>query len=470
MREGLLLPLLLSCLLLSSHLLGKDTSADDLSGFSELDGFSDENSKLDASQNTQENTKASNFSSSGSIAFKTSYGYRPHSVDGVDYSRFNQAQIALFLQLDYKINSDWKIRVSGDSFYDAIYDIYTQKKYNQNVLNTYKKQLRFDDTYIQGRVSQNIDISVGRQIVVWGKSDSVRVTDVINPLDNRLPGLTDIKDLRLSTTMFKLDYYIEKWNLSAMIIPESRIFLEPAPRGEFFPVEEIFPVAPKPFIALAQPTSSWENTQYAFAANGVFLGWDLSFYGANVLDSKWHLEGTLPKAMRVVSKINMLGSAINVAWGSFLFKSEIAYFSKLRYNSTQNEKNRIDTLGGFDYMGIKDTVVSLEVLNRHIFDYESQMSGVHKGLVPDYIEEDEMQTALRLTRSFSNDSINATALISMFGHNWEYGGFARFWVEVELANALNANIGIVDYRGGNKPFIQIISNNDRIFADITYSF
>ncbi|MDQ7068123.1 MAG: DUF1302 family protein [Sulfurimonas sp.] len=183
----------------------------------ELDfgGFDEE--ILDSSEeiitDEEESQTPSNFTLSGNIAFKSAYGYRDHSVDGVEYSGINQAQTALFLQADYKFNDDWKMRVSGDGFYDAYYDVSNQT-FNDDVLNAYRTQLRFDDTYIQGRLTRDIDLKVGRQIVVWGKSDSIRITDVINPLDNRLPGMTDIEDLRLPTSMAKLDYYFGDWSLS----------------------------------------------------------------------------------------------------------------------------------------------------------------------------------------------------------------------------------------------------------------
>ena len=444
-----------------------EESLDDL-GFDELDGFG-EDVESDTQELVEIQKTPSSFSLNGNIAFKSAYGYKSHSVDGLEYSGFNQAQTALYLQADYKISKDWKLRVSGDAYYDALYDL-RDEAYNEDVLDTYQTQLRLDDTYIQGRITKKIDIKVGRQIVVWGKSDSIRITDVINPLDNRLPGMTDIEDLRLPTSMLKLDYYLGDWNFSGMAIAESRIFLEAAPYGEFFPVSNIFPTAPKPFFELEQPTTSWENMQYAFAANGVFSGWDLSFYGANVYDSKWHLEGTTPATMqRVVSKIDMLGSAINIALGSWLIKSEVAYMSGIKYNSTTDEKDRVDALIGFDYMGIKDTVLSVEVATRHIMDYENQMGSLTTPR-PDYVDENEYQTALRATRSFINDTINTTALISMFGSSWEYGGFARVWAEYEVADAINANFGFVDYIGGDKPFMEAIGDNDRVFADITYSF
>lgn len=443
----------------SSDLAGfsDDEPSDDLAGFSEDEGSTESEEEIAV--------KESMFSLSGNVAFKTSYSYKEHEVNTVDYSSFNQAQSSVYLQIDGKLSDNWKMRISGDAFYDAIYDL-RDEKYNDDTLDAYQTQLRFDDVYLQGRISSNIDLKIGRQIVVWGKSDSIRITDVINPIDNRLPAMTDIEDLRLPTTMAKLDYYIGEWNLSAMAIAESRIFEEAAPRSEFFPVDELLSNAPSDFFELIQPDSSSDNMQYAFAANGIFSGWDLSFYASRVYDSKWHIEGTtLATKKRVVSKIDMLGSAINIATGSWLLKSEIAYIDGIRYNSITDTKSRLDALVGFDYMGVKDTVLSLEQAARHILDYEDVLSQE-----PDFLDETEYQTAIRATRSFANDSINASALLSMFGSSWEYGGFARIWVEYDLIDALVANIGLVDYIDGDKPFIKAISDNDRVFADITYSF
>ncbi len=457
-----------------------EESADDLAGFgdedSELDGFGDEGSDLDGFGDEEiatseiveiQKEERSNLTFSGDLAFKTSAGFHSHEVDGIDYSGINQAQTSLYLQLDYKISDNWKMRVGVDTFYDGIYDLYSSNNYNDDVLDTYRTQLMLTDAYFQGRVTNDIDLKIGHQIVVWGKSDSIRITDVINPLDNRLPGMTDIEDLRLSVAMIKADYYVGQWNFSAMAIVESRIMLEAAPRGEFFPVDAVFPLgAPNPFIELVTPDSSFENMQYAFAANGVFSGWDLSFYAADVLDSKWHIDPIAQK--RIVSKVGMIGSAINIATGSWLLKSEMAFLSGVKYNSTTDAKNRLDALVGVDYMGIKDTVLSLELANRHIFDYESQMNEFVTR--PDYVDRNEIQTAMRMTNSFANDSINTTLLLSMFGSSWEYGGFFRGSVAYDVMDAVVANFGVVDYIGGDKPFVDAIKDNDRIFADITYSF
>jgi len=441
-------------LFLSVNIFANEAIEDDLGGFGE---------EIMILEAAPVKTEQSAIKLSGDLAFKTSAGYKKHKVDGIEYSGINQAQTSLYLQLDTKLSDDWKMRISANMIYDAIYDIYSHNNYRDTIEDEYKTDLQLTDTYIQGKITSDIDLKIGRQIVVWGKSDSIRVTDVINPLDNRLPGMTDIEDLRLSVAMAKLDYYLGDWNFSFMAIGESRIMLEAPARSEYFPVDSIFAAAPDPFSDLKTPSSSWDNMQYAFSANGTFSGWDLSFYMAEVLDQKWHFN--YANGTRIVNKIDMLGSAVNIALGSWLLKSEIAFLDGVAYNTTANEKNRLDALLGFDYMGISDTTISVEVANKHIFDYEVQMKNQS-----DYVDKNELQTAIRVTSSFSNDTINVSALLSMFGSSWENGGFGRVWIEYEIADALNANFGIVDYVGGEKPMMEALRDNDKVFADITYSF
>lgn len=461
----------------ASNAATQETIEDDLSGFEEeispdthsadLEGFDDD---LSMGEDTKSPVEEKNdYQVSGNLAFKTALAYKEHEVDGIDYYGFNQAQTALYLQLDTRVFDEWRLRVSADAFYDSIYDIRNQD-YRQEILEDYRTQLRLDDTYVQGKISSDLDLKAGRQIVVWGKSDNIRITDVINPLDNRLPGITDIEDLRLSVGMAKFDYYNDAWNISAMMIPENRIMLEATPRSEFFPVESIFSTAPDPFLPLITPSTSWDNMQYAFAANGVFSGWDLSFYAADVLDQRWHMDkvqGTAPlnSVNRVVTKVKMLGSAVNIAYGPWLLKAEAAFLNGLKYNTTADEKERLDTLVGVEYMGIQDSSISFEVANRHLFDYEKQMQ-----YQADYTDRNEVQSALRATRSFLNDTLDVSGLLSMFGAHWENGGFARVWAEYEVRDAVRLNVGVIDYRGGDRPMTEAIKDNDRIFADITYSF
>ena len=84
------------------------------------------------------------------------------------------------------------------------------------MLDAYEQESELREVYLQGALASALDIKVGRQIVVWGKSDNIRITDVLNPIDNREPGLVDIEDVRLPLTMSRLDFYFGDWGLSTM--------------------------------------------------------------------------------------------------------------------------------------------------------------------------------------------------------------------------------------------------------------
>ena len=153
-----LLTLSLVSFLTLNTLYAQESFDDDLGGFGseevaiesddlDFSGFEDDSSETEPIPPKQ--SQPSNLSLSGNLAFKTGFGYLEHTVDGVEYQGFNQAQTALYLQADYKFSSDWKMRVSGDAFYDAIYDL-RDEPYNQDILDTYQTQLRLDDTYIHG--------------------------------------------------------------------------------------------------------------------------------------------------------------------------------------------------------------------------------------------------------------------------------------------------------------------------------
>ena len=119
---------------------------------------------------------------------------------------------------------------------------------------------------------------------------------------------------------------------------------------------------------------------------------------------------------------------------------------------------------GLEYKGIADTLISYDVVNRHISDYDerllTELNPLHK---------QNYQHAFRVSSDFMNASLTANYLISLFGEKLKDGGFQRAWVKYELGEGINTNIGLVDYIGGSLAF-DAIKDNDMIFADISYNF
>lgn len=452
-------------LAVSLTLSAQEESLDDLLG-----GFDDtaplDIPELDIPQ--EEGAEPSIVSTYGSIGFSTAYNYAHEAPQtGMsDHRGVSRARTKFDLTLDAKFTKNWRAKLEMKAFYDAIYALKGRDGYTDDMLETYEREAEFKEAYVQGSLTPSLDVKLGRQIVVWGKSDNIRITDVINPLDNREPGMVDIEDLRLPVVMSKVDYYSGAWNVSLMAIHESRIQKEAAVGSDFLPTH-IFPLPGNRFPEVETPDSNLDDTQFAFAANGRFSGWDLSTYAAEILDNRWHLHRELSGVLtRRYGKMGMVGLSANFAYGNWLLKAESALLSRLRYSSVTERKNRLDTLAGVDYMGLTDTTLSLEIANRHLYEYEAPMEDA-----PDFAYGDEQQVAFRATHDFNHEKGTLALLYSLFtAEGKALGGFSRVWCDYELSDNLNGSVGVIDYTGGDKAPLEAMKENDRVFAEIVWGF
>jgi len=425
-----------------------------------LGGFEDLGAPALQSSSVLNDTQISDLQITAELRFSTQLAYAHESTNAneMDFSGINQTRIQGELAVE-KNWDDWLAKITLQGFYDPIYAIKGRADYSQAQLDSQESELELFDTYLQGQLSDQMDLKIGRQIEVWGTSDNIRITDVINPLDNRQPGLTDIEDLRLPITLTKLSYFWGDWDISLLAMHEQRPPKEAAIQGEFFPIQNLqLPMAQSyPDIATE---SSWQ-TSLAASAEGRFSGWDLSLYAAEVQDSRWHFTDN--KQQREYGNIQMTGFATNVVVQDWLLKTEVALIQNLQYNTVSQRKNRIDALMGFEYLSIPDWSFSLEIADRWIQDYEPVMQ-----TFPDMVKEHNWQTAFRASRDFNHDLARLSYLITLFGSEGQEGGFHRIWLDYDLTDAHKISVGAIDYLGGDHLMWDLIKNNDRLFAEISF--
>ncbi len=440
LRTSLLLTLLSSALL-------ADASDDLLEGFDEpapveksvddvMDGFDEP---------SQEFTKETK------VSLLQRYGIEGKFTQSAAYSFHNDAphdglsalKSLLFLEYNYDLPKGYKLKINGNAFYDFSYIIKGHDDFSTQDVDALESEVELFDAYVQGSLSDKLDIKLGHQVVVWGKSDSIRVTDVINPLDNRRPGMTDIEDLRLPETMVKLDYYHDNWRISPIMIIEQRFNKNPPFGGDFNPNPLKMPTQKTPH----SPT-------YALNIAGEFSGFDVDFYLADIYAQD---ELALP-FINHSKKMKMFGTALNYVHESWLLKGEFAYKKELRFLQTGDKTfDRIDALVGFEYNGIADTTLSYDFANKHLTE-----SSV-------LFEQDSYEHALRVTSDFLNATLHGNYLIALYGKQLDEGGFQRAWMKYDIADGIAANIGLVDYIGGSTLF-DAIDDNDMFFMDISYGF
>ena len=494
----------------------EEDSSDDVEDV--LGGFEDEESAADARAGETDDAgpeRGRRWSLTGGARLGASYNVRPHrSSSGTYYGNLQRLSLKTDLQLDVDLPADWKFRAQGYGFYDFAYVIHGRGEYTQDVLDTHEWEFDYQDLYVEGALGRAIDVKLGRQVVNWGRSDNLRVTDVLNPLDNREPGLTDIEDLRRPVTMLRIDAYRGAWSATAILIPEIRYDYIPAFGSDFFPAVDPgtdIPLPPGVSPALAAPllsgfdanalgdlpdlsTAQWGSTpEYAAALDGVFSGWDISFYAARIVQNQstvlLDLSGPTAAAWLGDDRVTMLGSGGNYTRGSWLFKAELAYLNglaytvlepdlslcpdpaslpagtRIPYRTPRIEKSRLDVMGGVEYYGFSDTTIALEIANRHVFDYEANM-----GLLPSYAVEASVECALRVSSDWMNARLHLTALGLVFGERAQHGAILRLSADYDLRDALVLGGGLLYFFEGDLPPLDGWRDNDRLFLSLDYSF
>jgi len=408
-----------------------------------MDGFDDEN----ATEVVEEKTSLID-GLTGKLTEQVAYSYSGKSP----HDKFTSLKSSLLLDYEHKFENGWRIKTNVKWYYDAVYDL-RDEVYSNNELKAQRHETELFDAYVEGSIAESLDIKAGRQVVVWGRSDTIRITDVLNPLDNRRPGMVDIEDLRLPVGIVKADYFLGNWRVTPMAIVEQRYSKNPAFGSAFNPMQN-------PHIL----ASNTDDITYALSVGGEFSGWDINFYAAKLYDDAGYIKmGTKPTLIH--DKITMFGTAFNILSGAWLLKSELAYFDGLKYTSTQEKEfSRFDGLVGLEYKGIADTLISYDISLRHIDSYTPLLLNERIAL-----KKDTYQHAFRISSDFMNATLTANYLISLYGEKLDEGGFQRAWIKYELAESLNLNAGVVDYIGGSTLF-DSIKNNDMVFADISYSF
>ncbi len=457
--------------------LADDISQDDFgdsdfdSAFEELDADVPES---DTSEDKEEFVDIT-----GTVGFESSYAWDSRAPEihsppngTADWQGFTKARLDGRLQADFYLPKDWKARVTGSAFYDRIYAIHGRTDYTPEVMDEQEIEYEFADTYLQGSLTSKLDLKTGRQVVNWVYADSFRVLDILNPLNNREPGLVDIEDLRLPVTMTVLETFYGDWTLSGIAVHEWREPKNPARGSEFFPIFG-------PPISDEEPDQWDVFNESAFSLTGTIKGIDLNFRYASVYDDSPRLDVSFPGGMLAppllqleYNKIDMYGMGAQGTVGAWLVKAEAAYRDDLTYSTDGQESiGRLDTLIGIEYYGFPNNqTLSLEVVHQHHHDWDSIYFSF-----PTVKQRNNTNGALRYTSNYLNERLELTALAVLFGQ-WDDdslqrgGGLYRLSLDYEVNDSINLIGTGVLYQGGVDPFLDAIQYNDRVSVRIEYNF
>lgn len=147
---------------------------------------------------------------------------RDNFLENLDYAGYLEQEIwvqtgsnqylsamrnTLDLQLEYTFSDQMAFFFNPRFFYDSAYDIRSNDQFRsyRSQLGTFQRQNWLRDCYLDF-TSEQFDIRIGKQQVVWGEADGIPFLDRVMPFDLTYTWLPDFADIRVPLWMLRVDY------------------------------------------------------------------------------------------------------------------------------------------------------------------------------------------------------------------------------------------------------------------------
>lgn len=398
--------------------------------------------------------------------------------------------------------ADWFAKLEGHIEYDSVYDLSSQD-FDSTQREAYHLRYINGIQSIGRRFklgSGSISLSTGRQIITWGEGDGLSALDLINPQDQREPGVSELTDLRLAVWLSRVQIAQGEHTLELIGRHEGHYGILVPPRADYSPFNTLLNANPA-----ASALLSGRSIQFAHDREGIstetqsfFLrylyrgqGADFGIYYASLLD----LRGVLgPLDLSPLQdagagltlsyqhpRYQLVGISFAQSLSSFLLKGELVASLGQSVNvgegsnPTSLEIEQVDVATGvlsLSYSGITDTTFAVEYQRGALIG-----SGPES---PFFFPPDIDIIAIRANTTLLREKLLLSAVVSMIAPKWsspqelhqpERGGLLRVDATYRLLDQLKLNIGYVHYLSGDTfgPFYGL-EKHDRLFAQLRWDF
>ena len=319
--------------------------------------------------------------------------------------------------------------------------------------------------------------TLGKQQIVWGKADGLKVLDVVNPQDLREFILEDFKDSRIPLWAIRAEVPVGSTTFQWLWIPDRTYHLLPESGAAFEPTSpRLVPPTPDGFtvesLPIQRPTRWLEDSDAGLRVSAFFKGWDLTFnylyHFADIPALYRTIDiGPTGPSIRVAPRYersHLIGGTFANAFGDLTLRGELGY-STDRFVSV-NEADDVDGVArgqelawvlGLDGYGLSDTIWSVQLFHNHL-------TGVDQPL---FIEPTETRLTWLVRRTFMNERLEAEL---QWLHDLDLDdGLARAEIRYDWTDTLGVELGIDVFYGDRDGLFGQFDSRDRLVLQGTWS-
>ncbi len=351
-------------------------------------------------------------------------------------------------------------KVNGNSYFFA-----SINAVHNNVLPELTK-IQFREAYLE-YTGEKWGFKAGRQIIIWGKADGLRITDVISPMDLTEFLAQDYDDIRMPVNGLIINKFGKNWDLDLVCVPVFESYIIPGannPWGTDFSE-----------LGLVEDETNTPN----FTLSNMEYGGKLSFYLSGI-DFDISALNTWNKAPVYSYSVNdstgamhirpehhrlgFVGVGFSKSLSAFIIRGESAfYFDKKFTPKPENyqvgllESNSINYLAGVDWYPGNEWTITGQFSDEYILDYTSENA----------LNEHTYVSTIGISKKI----LHSTLSLSTFGYIGLNEGdfFNRTSADYSLSDNIHLTAGF-DWFHGDSGVFGKYNKNSQVWIKAKYSF
>lgn len=314
----------------------------------------------------------------------------------------------------------------------------------------------------------NLDLRVGRQIVVWGVADALRLTDCVSPCDYTEFLAQDYDDIRMPVNALRTRYTWRSVTFEAICNPVADFFILPTDRHN--PWALTLPSAPLPYtidLESCKPEKRLRNMEYGGRITTNLSGIDFSLSVLRTWNKMPALSLTVSdngKSLLVKGeyrRMTMLGADCSLPVGQFVLRGEAAcYFDEAQSRGVGKDvvcRNTYNILAGVDWYPGNDWNFSAQYCHKYTAGNLDGLSVYrHAGLATARLSKELLRNTLKLSSFAYIDVANG-------------GVFNRISASYALNDQIELTTGY-DFFHADKGKFAMYKQNSEVWLKAKYSF
>ena len=313
----------------------------------------------------------------------------------------------------------------------------------------------------------HVDLRAGRQIIIWGVADALRLTDQISPMDYTEFLAQDYDDIRTPVNAFRLRLVRQAFNVELVCIPVSDFFILPTDERNPWAAHIDAPMPYTFDLDSRKPKTRLRNVEFGGRLSVNLSGIDFSICGLhtwNKMPAFSYAVDPSGAAMTVVGhyrRLTMFGADVSFPVGRVVVRGELAVnlneVQNAEFGSEVQGRDVFNALLGVDWYAGNDWMLSAQYAHKHV-------GGSIEGL-------SVLRNTGVATVRVSKELFRNTLALSSFAYiDVSHGGvFNRLSCKYDLNDQISLTAGY-DYFHADAGMFAMYSRNSEVWVKLKYGF